>query len=138
LSPFVCNHDGSCEEIRLCCTETEMTLTRKDAERIEALGYKKEDFMVRVMAGFCELRNVDGHCFFYDTETKKCRIYENRPEGCRYYPIIYDTRKRKCVLDTDCPSAITVNREEIRKVCHRVRKLVETLREEAAHGESPC
>ena len=138
MSPFVCNHDGSCEEIRLCCTETEMTLSREDAQRIESLGYRKEDFLVRVMAGFCELRNVDGHCYFYDPESKECRIYENRPEGCRYYPIIYDARKRKCILDKDCPSAVTVSREEIRKVCHKVRRLVETLREEAAHGESPC
>jgi hypothetical protein len=39
LSPFVCNHDGSCEEIRICCTETEMTLTRDDAQRIESWGF---------------------------------------------------------------------------------------------------
>ena len=138
MTPFVCNHDGSCEEIRLCCTETEMTLTREDAERIEGLGYDRTDFLVRVMAGFCELKNVDGFCFFYDKETKECRIYENRPEGCRYYPIIYDARRKKCIIDRDCPSGETVTREEVRKVCHKVRKLVDTLRQEAAHGESPC
>jgi Fe-S-cluster containining protein len=115
-----------------------MTLTRKDVERIEALGYDRKDFLVRVMAGFCELRNIDGNCFFYDSDTKICRIYENRPEGCRYYPIIYDARKKKCVIDKDCPSGETVSREEIRQVCHKVRRLVETLRQEAAHGESPC
>jgi len=115
-----------------------MTLTREDAERIEALGYDRKDFMVRVMAGFCELRNIDGHCYFYDPDSKKCIIYEHRPEGCKYYPIIYDARKRKCVLDSDCPSIETVSREEIRKVCHKVRKLVETLRREASHNESPC
>jgi Fe-S-cluster containining protein len=115
-----------------------MTLTREDVERIEALGYDKKDFLVRVMAGFCELKNVDGKCFFYDPVTKLCRIYENRPEGCRYYPIIYDMRKRKCIVDIDCPSGVTVTRDDVRKVCHKVRRLVETLREEAAHGESPC
>ena len=138
MTPFVCNHDGTCEEVRLCCTETEMTLTREDVERIESLGYDRKDFLVRVMAGFCELRNVDGKCFFYDPVTKICRIYENRPEGCRYYPIIYDMRKRKCIIDADCPSGETVTRDDIRRVCHKVRRLVETLREEAAHGESPC
>ncbi len=30
-----------------------------------------------------------------------------------------------------------MTREEIRKLCHKVRRLVETLRQEAAHGESP-
>ncbi|MFW9808275.1 MAG: YkgJ family cysteine cluster protein [Candidatus Thorarchaeota archaeon] len=138
MTPFVCNHDGSCEEIRLCCTGTEMTLTREDAERIEELGYDRNEFLVRVMAGFCELKNIEGVCYFYDTETKECRIYEHRPEGCRYYPIIYDARRKKCIIDRDCPSGETVTREEVRKVCHKVRKLVDTLRQEAAHGESPC
>ena len=34
MSPFTCNHDGSCEEVRLCCFETEMTVTREDVKRI--------------------------------------------------------------------------------------------------------
>jgi len=93
---------------------------------------------IRVMAGFCELKNVDGHCYFYNLDTKECTIYENRPEGCRYYPIIYHSLKRKCLVDSDCPSAETMSREEIRKICHKVRKLVETLRREASHNESPC
>jgi len=118
--------------------DTEMTLTREDTTRIEALGYDRKDFLVRGMAEFCELRNVDGHCYFYNPNTKECIIYENRPEGCKYYPIIYNARKRKCVVDSDCPSAKTVTREEIRKKCHKVRKLVETLQREAAHNESPC
>jgi Fe-S-cluster containining protein len=115
-----------------------MTLTREDAERIDALGYRREDYLVRAEDGFCELRNVDGFCFFYDSRTKLCRIYEHRPEGCRYYPIIYHARKRKCMTDGDCPSRETVSREEIRKVCHRVRKLIETLQREAAFHEGPC
>ena len=115
-----------------------MTLTREDVERIEILGYDRKDFLVRVEGGFCELKNVDENCFFYEPETKVCRVYENRPEGCRHYPIIYDAQKRKCIIDKDCPSKETVTREEIRKVCHKVRRLVETLRQEAAHGESPC
>jgi Fe-S-cluster containining protein len=115
-----------------------MTLTREDVEKIEALGYDRKVFLVRGKDGFCELQNVDDYCFFYDPETKECRIYENRPEGCRYYPIIYDARKRKCIIDKDCPSGETMTREEIRKVCHKVRRLVETLRKEATHGESPC
>ncbi len=115
-----------------------MTLTRKDVEQIEKLGYDRKDFLVRVTDGFCELKNVDGNCYFYDLDSKKCIIYENRPEGCRYYPIIYDARKRKCIVDKDCPSEETVTRAEIRKICHKVRRLVETLQQEASHNESPC
>jgi len=86
---------------------------------------------------FLTASNVDGHCFFYDPATKLCRIYESRPEGCRYYPVIYDLEKRKCVVDKDCPCATTMTREDIRKICHRVRALVKLLMTEAASGESP-
>ena len=138
MSSFTCNHDGSCEEVRLCCAETEMTLTRKDTKRIGELGYKTKDYLAKSEDGFCELRNVDGFCFFYDKITKLCKIYDQRPEGCRYYPITYHWTKRKCVLDQDCPSRETTTKQEIRKVCHKVRRLVEKLVQEAKHGESPC
>lgn len=138
MTPFDCNHDGSCEKVRICCVDTEMTLTKKDAERIDTLGHNRSDYLVKTSDGYCELRNVDGHCYFYDTNSKTCRVYEDRPEGCRYYPIIYDAKKRKCIVDTDCPSRETMSRAEIRKVCHRVRRLVETLMKEAAHNDGPC
>ncbi|MHA1772288.1 MAG: YkgJ family cysteine cluster protein [Candidatus Thorarchaeota archaeon] len=138
LSPFVCNHDGSCEEVRQCCIETEMTLTRKDAERIDALGYSRKEYMVKTQDGFCELRNIDGHCYFYDPTTKLCKIYDARPEGCRYYPVVYHVRKRKCIVDQDCPSRETMSRDEVRKICNKVRRLVETLIREAKFGERPC
>lgn len=138
MTPFICNHDGSCDEVRLCCAETEMTLTREDAERIDALGFSRSDYLVRAEDGFCELRNVDGFCYFYDTKTKLCKIYEHRPEGCRYYPVVYHARKKKCITDGDCPSRDTVSRDEIRKVCHKVRKLIERLQQEAATSEGPC
>ena len=115
-----------------------MTLTRRDAERIDELEYSRKDYLVRTDDGFCELRNIDGHCFFYDPDSKECKIYENRPDGCRHYPIVYDMRKRKCVTDHDCPSRETVSRDEIRKNCHKVRGLVEKLVEEASHGDTPC
>ncbi|MHA1481041.1 MAG: hypothetical protein ACTSQZ_06430, partial [Candidatus Thorarchaeota archaeon] len=70
--------------------------------------------------------------------SKLCKIYEDRPDGCRFYPIGYDMRKRKCVVDKDCPSLETVTRQEIRKICHKVRRLVEQLVQEASHGERPC
>lgn len=115
-----------------------MTLTKEDVDRINALGYAPKDYLVRVMGGFCELRNIEGLCYFYDADNKECSIYESRPEGCRWYPVIYHSAKRKCMTDKDCPAREALTRQEIRKVCHRVRALVEKLREEAAHGESPC
>ena len=138
MTPFECNHNGECESVRICCTDTEMTLTRKDVKRIETLGYSKADYLFRTDDGFCQLRNIDGYCYFYEKETKTCKIYESRPDGCRYYPIIYDMKKRKCVVDKDCPSRETMTRLEVRKQCHKVRTLVEKLRMEALYNEKPC
>jgi len=135
LSPFVCNHDGSCDEKRLCCIETEMTLTNEDVERIEALGYRREEFVVRASDGFLELRNIDGHCVFYEPSTRVCLVYENRPEGCRYYPVVYDARQHRCVVDEDCPSRATMTREEIRTICPEVRRLITRLIQEAMDPE---
>ncbi|MDF1538848.1 MAG: YkgJ family cysteine cluster protein [Candidatus Thorarchaeota archaeon] len=136
--------DGSFEKLRCdicessCCVETEMTLTKKDAERIDALGYKRLEYLIKGSDNFCELRNIDGHCFFYDPETKLCKIYEARPDGCRYYPVVYNARKRKCVLDDDCPLREKVSRQEMRKVCHKVKKNVETLMMEAQRSDGAC
>ncbi|MHA2424775.1 MAG: YkgJ family cysteine cluster protein [Candidatus Thorarchaeota archaeon] len=138
MTPFDCNHDGTCDQVRLCCVDTEMTLTKQDATRIDAIGYDRREYLVKTEDGFCELRNVDGHCFFYDSESKLCKIYENRPDGCRYYPIVYDVKKKKCVVDKDCPSRETMSRNEIRKSCHKVRNLVERLIQEAKHNDGPC
>ncbi|MCK5150571.1 MAG: YkgJ family cysteine cluster protein, partial [Candidatus Thorarchaeota archaeon] len=104
MTHFNCNHDGTCEQVRLCCVDTEMTLTKREAVRIDALGYDRDAYLVKTEDGFCELRNIDGHCYFYNPESKECKIYENRPDGCRFYPIVYDVKKRKCVVDKDCPS----------------------------------
>lgn len=136
--PFQCNHDGTCDDVRLCCIETEMTLTRADMERIDELGYDRAEYVTRTSDGFCQLRNINGACFFYDRETRLCVIYESRPEGCRYYPIVYDVRKRKCIADRDCPSRSTVTRDDIRDVCYKVRRLVETLVRETTYAEGAC
>ncbi len=138
MASFQCNHDGTCDKVKLCCMQTEMTLTKADAERIDKLGYDRKEYLRLANDGFCELVNVDGHCYFYVPETGLCKIYEHRPEGCRYYPIVYNARKRKCVVDGDCPSGSTVTRQEIRDICHRVRNLIEQLMREAAHGDRAC
>jgi len=76
-----------------------MPLTADDILRIEALGYRREEFSV-FDGSIVRLRNVNGKCFFLD-ENNRCRIYEHRPEGCRIYPAIYDGRN--VVVDRVCP-----------------------------------
>ncbi len=78
-----------------------MLLLPEDIERIENLGYEESYFVVYV-DGFAKLRNVDGHCIFFDPTTKRCKIYSHRPLGCRIYPIIFD-EEYGVMLDPLCP-----------------------------------
>jgi len=82
-----------------CCRDTEMPLTNGDLTRISDLGY--DDCYV-LEGGELVLRNVDHRCFFLE-DNKRCRIYENRPEGCRFYPFVMG--REGAVLDVDCPNS---------------------------------
>ncbi len=83
-----------------CCLETEMPLLKEDIERIKGLGFDYDYFVVN-RDGWLQLKNCDGRCVFNDG--KQCLIYENRPKGCKLYPIIYDEDKNCTTLDEDCP-----------------------------------
>ncbi len=93
---FYCPHSENCYE---CCLETEMPLSEKDITRISKLGFKIDEFLEE-QDGFMVLRNIDSKCFFL--KNGLCIIYENRPEGCRYYPLIYDLEKDEFVIDNLC------------------------------------
>ncbi|TFG15040.1 YkgJ family cysteine cluster protein [Candidatus Thorarchaeota archaeon] len=112
-----------------------MTLTMADINRIRRLGYDPDDFMKIAEDGFAELRNIDGCCYFYDVESASCKVYQHRPEGCRYYPIVYDMALEKCVVDNECPSGSTISQDEIDSICLVVKRLVETLVSEARNVE---
>jgi uncharacterized protein len=85
------------EQCDVCCCDTEMPLSIGDLRRITDLGY--ENFY-RDRNGEFILKNVDHRCFFLGKEGL-CAIYENRPEGCRFYPFILG--KGGVVMDEDCP-----------------------------------
>ena len=44
-----------------------------------------------------------GYCVLFDSKTKLCKVYENRPQGCRFYPLTFNLDTKLCVLDEDCP-----------------------------------
>ena len=81
-----------------CCYRTEMTLTNEDIERISALGYS--DFYIYVN-GYLQLKNVQGHCFFLKQDL--CEINDNKPAGCRLYPLIMDIDTGELFLHDYCP-----------------------------------
>jgi len=82
-----------------CCLGTEMTLTASDAERLRALGH--EGFYRRTGDGYLQLVNVHGRCFFL--RGGLCGVYDDRPEGCRLYPLILEMDSWDVVLHDFCP-----------------------------------
>jgi|Deesub1362B_J571_1020462.scaffolds.fasta_scaffold00066_27 hypothetical protein len=91
-----CKTNGYCGK---CCYGTEMPLTEEDIERIKALGFDENDFSV-VVEGVKRLKNVENACYFL--KENKCTIYENRPTGCKIYPLVLDESGR-VVVDEVCP-----------------------------------
>jgi Fe-S-cluster containining protein len=80
---------------------------------------------------FCEikndyyiLKNDNGHCIFLNPENNQCIIYDNRPQGCRYYPMLFDPHKNKCELDSECPHyQLFYNyKAEFQSTCKKLRK----------------
>jgi len=103
----------------LCCIETEMSLTSSDINRILRLGYRLENFAVKV-EGEWRLRNIDGKCVFLGD--KGCRIYPYRPLGCRLYPLVYDESSGTVRFDEICPYA-----DEFERTDEDVHKLINLL-----------
>jgi len=76
------------------------------------------------------LRNVDGHCFFFDRDQERCREYAARPLGCNIYPVNL-TDDDDIVIDDLCPEGRTLTKEEVREKGERLRRLLDTIDAEA-------
>ena len=97
---------NKCKDCGICCKQTEMILSEADTALIlndASLNLKREDFVEINNDGFFQLKIVKGFCVFLEISTKLCKIYKLRPQGCKFYPLIYDLSINKCVLDKDCP-----------------------------------
>ena len=114
-----------CTRCGICCVGTEMELLAEDIERITARGYKLEEF-AEEKDGVYRLKNVDGHCVFYDPEKRLCKVYDIRPVGCRMYPLVYDGKS--VTIDRTCPTWNTVPRSEIERLAPYVLKFLEDVK----------
>ena len=117
-----------CKDCGICCIDTEMMVSKKDINLIlksYAPNLRKEDF-VRKINDYFQLKNINGHCVFFDISTKTCKIYTKRPQGCRFYPLTYDKDKKTCVFDEDCPRTHLFYRsgDEFEKTCKQIKKFV--------------
>ena len=124
-----------CLSCGACCRETEMLLSREDIERLERKGYSKKFFVRFDREGYAKLRNRHGHCVFYDAEKQRCKVYTDRPLGCRLYPVIYDDTKG-IVVDNICPAQGSLNGKKIERKGKEVVKLLEKIDAEAKRRRS--
>jgi Fe-S-cluster containining protein len=115
-----CSHCGH------CCEDTDMELTHEDIDRLEDAGYRKDDFALLDEYFSYRLRNVDGVCFFYDRNRKRCSAYEARPLGCHLFPIVADAEGRIVVHDM-CPAGASVQRDELLMKSRLLLKLFNRL-----------
>ena len=118
---------NKCGECGVCCTNTEMFLSKSDIKlifkKIRLKNLNLKDFTIKNKIGLNQLKNINEVCFFYDKNSKNCSIYNFRPKGCRFYPLIYDIDKKNCVFDKDCPKPdlFYENVNEIKKTCNKIK-----------------
>jgi hypothetical protein len=79
-----------------------MSLTHQDIHRITTTGYQPSEFII-YEEGEWRLANQQDHGACVFLKDKKCQIYENRPIGCRIYPLVFNEARRQAVIDSLCP-----------------------------------
>ena len=120
-----------CENCGNCCLETDMALSEQDIELIlnnDSIGnLRKKDFVVRSIKDYFQIKNIEDHCYFFNIKSKSCNIYNIRPQGCRFYPLIYDRDKGVCILDSDCPRnhLFYQNPKEYITACNKIKEFLE-------------
>ena len=119
-----------CSHCGICCTETEMLLSKKDIALLEKQGFDTKYFVKFDWQGFAQLRNMDGYCVFYNRDKQRCRVYINRPAGCRVYPVILD-EETGIILDDICPERNTITEVEKSLKGRKVINLLDNIDSEA-------
>ena len=119
-----------CKDCGICCHKTEMLISERDIRLIEEKisSINRDDFTKLIEKGIYQLKNKDNYCIFLDTISKLCNIYEIRPQGCRFYPIIYDNEKKICIYDSECPrvSQFYLEHKKFKIVCKDIKKFIKT------------
>jgi Fe-S-cluster containining protein len=103
-------------------SENDLSLILKHNNRYA----NRDDIAFKNAEGLNQLKNIDGHCIFFNMTSKLCDIYRNRPQGCRFYPLIYDPLRKKCVFDEECPhpKLFYTNPIQLKSICASLRRFL--------------
>ncbi len=105
-----------------------MEVSQKDITRLQKQDHIPKAFCFRSSKGIYYLKNRAGYCYFFDPVKKECKEYANRPDGCRYYPILYDVHSETLLIDdTICPMAHTVTTKELEDKAPIIKKTVKEI-----------
>jgi Fe-S-cluster containining protein len=107
-----------------------MVLCKKDIKSLEKRGFNQSQFINFDKNGYAVLKNRDGYCVFYDLKNRKCSVYEDRPKGCRVYPVILE-EETGVIIDDICQSRNTITLEEKKIKGEKVIRLLEIIDAEA-------
>jgi Fe-S-cluster containining protein len=107
-----------------------MLLSEADIKHLENAGFSPEYFVVCGKDGFVKLRNLRGHCVFYDSKKRRCKLYKLRPLGCRLYPVIFN-EEEGIVVDDLCPMRGTITKSELKHKGKEVIRLLQLIDREA-------
>ena len=118
-----------CKDCGKCCLDTEMSISIQDINKIldnHPLKLNNDDFALKISNSHYQLKNVDGHCYFFDIKNNLCDIYEFRPQGCKFYPLIFDNEIKKCVYDEFCPrtNLFYLNKNLLKKKCNQLKNFI--------------
>ena len=115
-----------CSLCGVCCRNTEMELSMGDISEIEKqnpFNWTRDEFC-EIQNEYYTLKNSDGHCIFLNPNKNLCNIYDYRPQGCRFYPMLYDPSNNQCLLDDECPHRHKFYhyKPEYQNTCKKLRK----------------
>ncbi|NVM29625.1 MAG: YkgJ family cysteine cluster protein [Candidatus Helarchaeota archaeon] len=107
-----------------------MLLSNDDVRRIRKRTDLARQKFSYLKEGYLYLKNKENSCVFLNDETKRCSIYEARPTGCRFYPIIYDPYSRECIVDKDCSNKENVPIKKVETTCPSLEEFILLLEKE--------
>ncbi|MBM79870.1 MAG: hypothetical protein CMJ78_04670 [Planctomycetaceae bacterium] len=118
MSDEVWYKDGlqfTCTQCGNCCTGAPGVVWVDEAE-IEAIAEFLGKSIGEVQLHHCRLTRgrttlaeyANGDCIFFDTESRRCKIYPARPKQCRTWPFWnsnLESPRNWADIQTDCPGA---------------------------------
>ena len=111
-----------------------MEVSGEDIKRLEEKGYCRRDFCF-LDHGVVRLRNIEGSCYFYSPDQKRCKVYEERPMGCSLYPVVHLVGGGT-ITDDLCPNWHTISQQELKKKGTLLKRLLKTIDRERLENKT--